>query len=167
MTTVDSWPKTLPMLSAWSWNSTTETHLIGSYFSPVAIIFIFFSKFPHMDTLILLLSWHIKCSKLFVANICQQQLKLWQKRLQKKKIGFSSHIFFHHLDQERGETNLWLSSAPKVWRHFSMNIDAFKNNLFRLFSCDVSFFYPCLFLNKVNNKFDNSYSTCRIRCIAM
>ena len=27
MTTVDSWPKTLPMLSAWSWNSTTETHL--------------------------------------------------------------------------------------------------------------------------------------------
>ena len=27
MITVDSWPKTLPMLSAWSWNSTTETHL--------------------------------------------------------------------------------------------------------------------------------------------
>ena len=28
MTTVDSWPKTLPMPSAQSWNSTTETHLI-------------------------------------------------------------------------------------------------------------------------------------------
>ena len=27
MTTVDSWPKTLPMPSAQSWNSTTETHL--------------------------------------------------------------------------------------------------------------------------------------------
>ena len=30
MTTVDSWPKTLPMLSARSWNSTTETHLSDS-----------------------------------------------------------------------------------------------------------------------------------------
>ena len=29
MTTVDSWPKTFPMLSAWSWNSTTETHLVN------------------------------------------------------------------------------------------------------------------------------------------
>ena len=28
MTTVDSWPKTLPMLSVGSWNSTTETHLL-------------------------------------------------------------------------------------------------------------------------------------------
>ena len=28
MTTVDSWPKTLPMTSVGSWNSTTETHLI-------------------------------------------------------------------------------------------------------------------------------------------
>ena len=125
----------------------------GSSFSPVAIIFIFF-KFSHMDPLILLLSWHIKCSKLFVAEICQHQLKLGQKKLHIKKIGFSSHIFFHHLDQERGETNLWLSSAPKVWRHFSMNIDASKNNLFRLFSCDVSFFYPFVFLNKANNKFN-------------
>ena len=30
MTTVDSWPKTLPMPSAGSWNSTTETHLTHS-----------------------------------------------------------------------------------------------------------------------------------------
>ena len=30
MTTVDSWPKTLPMPSVGSWNSTTETHLIAS-----------------------------------------------------------------------------------------------------------------------------------------
>ena len=29
LTTVDSWPKTLPMLSARSWNSTTETHLLN------------------------------------------------------------------------------------------------------------------------------------------
>ena len=29
MTTVDSWPKTLPMPSVGSWNSTTETHLIS------------------------------------------------------------------------------------------------------------------------------------------
>ena len=29
MTTVDSWPKTLPMMSVGSWNSTTETHLLG------------------------------------------------------------------------------------------------------------------------------------------
>ena len=28
MTTVDSWPKTLHMMSAPSWNSTTETHLM-------------------------------------------------------------------------------------------------------------------------------------------
>jgi hypothetical protein len=71
-------------------------------------------KSSHIAPLILLLSWHIKCSKLFVAEIRQQQLKLGQKILHIKKIGFSSHIFFHHLDQERGETNLWLSSAPKV-----------------------------------------------------
>ena len=31
MTTVDSWPKTLPMMSAGSWNSTTETHLLLIY----------------------------------------------------------------------------------------------------------------------------------------
>ena len=31
MTTVDSWPKTLPMLSARSWNSTTKTHLLLTY----------------------------------------------------------------------------------------------------------------------------------------
>ena len=30
LTTVDSWPKPLPMPSAHSWNSTTETHLIES-----------------------------------------------------------------------------------------------------------------------------------------
>ena len=30
MTTVDSWPKTLPMMSVGSWNSTTETHLCHS-----------------------------------------------------------------------------------------------------------------------------------------
>ena len=30
MTTVDSWPKTLPMLSVGSWNVTTETHLVFS-----------------------------------------------------------------------------------------------------------------------------------------
>ena len=29
MTTVDSWPKTLPMPSAPSWNSITETHLVN------------------------------------------------------------------------------------------------------------------------------------------
>ena len=29
MTTVDFWPKTLPMPSAQSWNSTTETHLVS------------------------------------------------------------------------------------------------------------------------------------------
>ena len=29
MTTVDSWPKTLPMPSVGSWNSTTETHLVS------------------------------------------------------------------------------------------------------------------------------------------
>ena len=28
MTTVDSWPKILPMMSVGSWNSTTETHLL-------------------------------------------------------------------------------------------------------------------------------------------
>ena len=32
MTTVDSWPKTLPMTCAWSWNSTTETHLLWNVF---------------------------------------------------------------------------------------------------------------------------------------
>ena len=31
MTTVDSWPKTLPMPSVGSWNSTNETHLPGIY----------------------------------------------------------------------------------------------------------------------------------------
>ena len=128
--------------------------LLFTHFGPYYNFF--FPNYPiWIPTLILLLSWHIKFSKRFAAEIRQQQLKLGQKRLHIKKIGFSSHIFFHHLDQERGETNLWLSSAPKVWRHFSMNIDASKNNLFRSFSCDVSFFYPCLFLNKVNNKFNN------------
>ena len=33
MTTVDSWPKTLPMMSVGSWNSTTETHLMLISFS--------------------------------------------------------------------------------------------------------------------------------------
>ena len=31
MTTVNSWPKTLPMQSARSWNSTTETHLLPMF----------------------------------------------------------------------------------------------------------------------------------------
>ena len=34
MTTVDSWPKTLPMLSVGSWNSTTETHLTDNSAHP-------------------------------------------------------------------------------------------------------------------------------------
>ena len=38
MTTVNSWPKTLPMPSVVSWNSTTETHLVfRSFFSFVLI----------------------------------------------------------------------------------------------------------------------------------
>ena len=44
MTTVDSWPKTLPMLSAWSCNSTTETHLFPiwtNYHSFVSVLITF------------------------------------------------------------------------------------------------------------------------------
>ena len=41
MTTVDSWPKTLPMPSIGSWNSTTETHLMWILLRLGQVLFLF------------------------------------------------------------------------------------------------------------------------------
>ena len=54
MTTLDSWPKTLPMPSAQSWNSTTETHLLPRHKNSL-FCFLGVSTFKSNDYIVLLL----------------------------------------------------------------------------------------------------------------
>ena len=51
MTTVDSWPKTLPKMSVGSWNSTTETHLVHRFNSNLNFETLYYS------------SWNVKENK--------------------------------------------------------------------------------------------------------
>ena len=70
MTTVDSWPKTLPMMSVGSWNSTTETHLIPAFWKKMT-----FSSLP---TFIFWIKATFKCewSVLFFRFGCTITIKL-------------------------------------------------------------------------------------------
>ena len=69
MTTVDSWPKTLPMPSVGSWNSTTETHLSSIFMTPK-------NEICSLRYVGVVLSWSCHALVLLVQNSQDQELSV-------------------------------------------------------------------------------------------
>ena len=114
MTTVDSWPKTLPMPSVGSWNSTTETHLVYTlrFFISLYIPHLQIEFFDHS----LWLEWFYKGNKL-QSKLFFQSNKTLADVITAYFLTFQRIVYI--LNAELNITNvLW---SDKAWQSFILN----------------------------------------------
>ena len=141
MTTVDSWPKTLPMPSVGSWNSTTETHLLinsGKYVliivSPQKISISFVSSFENIIRLWLennyvfpkCFSWNSNLIEIY--SIGSEKL-LFRERNKKLLLHLAKSagtlVWMHYWDTIKEAFQIWIEQfsisnnlKTNPWRSF-------------------------------------------------
>ena len=129
MTTVDSWPKTLPMTCAWSWNSTTETHLMYIHQNVNICPEFCIGK-----------KWYLDSKKKAFGNLLftiYDEISYWHKRPQDDQRSIIVHTWTWpkpSLKIRTANAIFWI--CPGIFRDYGLKKFFFRNKTFLFFKIE-------------------------------